>query len=818
MSLILIISIAIRLSALGWSIILWRRVRDWRLGFLTVMLGLMALRQTLTLMVGMESGAISTADGSTELPGLAVSVMAFLAVFFLRRFIIEQNDRKQALRGQELMVQSLITHAPYSIWVCDGEGTVIFANQAALDMFGVTDPDQIIGRYNIYRDATEAEKPLLAYFEQAKRGEVVRYLQDLDMTTVKYDTSRRETLHFHTTLFAIRTGNGKQPHIVVIQEDVTEKVKAENRIHHLQNVLREIRNVDQLIVHEKNRQKLLQGACDILNKTRHYKLVWIGLIEEGDKNVRPVAQAGFDDNYLKSIKITWDDSATGKGPTGTAIRTGKPSIARDIANDPKYQPWRKQAVKRGYASSAAVPLVYEDRVYGALNVYASLPDAFDEEETDLLREVGQDLAFGLHIIELEEKRKRVEKELQKRRDENTRLTVIAKERKELQDWINTFDTFVGKFDLDGRGIMFNKAPLKAAGLTSEEVVGKYFPDTGWWSHSAVESARIKECFDKAKNGISSRIETSFRSADGTPVPIIFTCQPVMDEMGKVKYITAEGKIIYEEVRLRNALQREKENLETRVKERTAELIALTEKLKEEIAERVRTEEKLKKSYDQLHSLAVHLQSIREEERKQIAREIHDVLGQMLTALKMDLSMLGKGFPPDRKALINKITPMSDLVDAIIQTVKKIAMELRPGLLDDLGLAAAIEWQAEEFEKRTGISCEITTDPKNIVLDQERSTVIFRIFQEALTNVVRHSGATRVKIHLKKNADMISLIIEDNGQGITKEQMSKAGSFGILGMKERVSPWGGNVDVKGVKNVGTTVAVTVPINNERRQND
>jgi len=196
-------------------------------------------------------------------------------------------------------------------------------------------------------------------------------------------------------------------------------------------------------------------------------------------------------------------------------------------------------------------------------------------------------------------KKQLIEELIKLRQRVAKLEISETQRKqaekELQEWIDTFDTFVGKFDPNGIGIIFNETPIKAGGVTKDDVIGKYFPDTKWWSHSEIERAKIVECFKKAKAGLSSRIETNFRSADGTPVPIIFNCQPVMDDKGKVKYITAEGKTIVEETRLRTELQEAKESLETRVKERTSELIEAIEKLKNEIAERKRAEETLRKS-------------------------------------------------------------------------------------------------------------------------------------------------------------------------------------------------------------------------------
>ena len=232
----------------------------------------------------------------------------------------------------------------------------------------------------------------------------------------------------------------------------------------------------------------------------------------------------------------------------------------------------------------------------------------------------------------------------------------------------------------------------------------------------------------------------------------------------------------------------------------------------DITERKQAEEQLKASRQQLRSLSAHLQSVREEERTSLARDIHDELGQVLTALKIDLSWLAKEFPADQKSLLEKTRSMSKLVDMTIQKVKSISTELRPGLLDDFGLVAAIEWQAGEFQKLTGISIEISTKPEDIVLDRDRSTVLFRIFQELLTNVTRHADATKVKVSLVEEADKIVLTLKDNGRGITREQISDPRSFGLLGMRERVHSWQGEFKISGIPGKGTTAVVSIPLAN------
>ena len=239
----------------------------------------------------------------------------------------------------------------------------------------------------------------------------------------------------------------------------------------------------------------------------------------------------------------------------------------------------------------------------------------------------------------------------------------------------------------------------------------------------------------------------------------------------------------------------------------------------DITERRQVEEELSRSREQLRNLSLHLQSIREEESKRIAREIHDELGQSLTALKMDLSWLTSRFPEDfqdRKLLVEKTRAMASLIDKTIQTVQKISAELRPGLLDDLGLIPAIEWQTQEFQKRTAIDCQLELDRETIDLDSDRSTAIFRVFQEALTNIARHSCASRVNISLKKRSDKLELQVTDNGVGITEKAIRAADSLGLMGMKERLHAFGGELRIQGSPDKGTTLTVVLPLKESRER--
>ena len=230
---------------------------------------------------------------------------------------------------------------------------------------------------------------------------------------------------------------------------------------------------------------------------------------------------------------------------------------------------------------------------------------------------------------------------------------------------------------------------------------------------------------------------------------------------------------------------------------------------EDITERKRAHEELQRSLDELHALAGRLQSVREEERKRLSREIHDQLGQALTAIKLDLSSLVRGLPAAHGPFLEKGTPLLRLVDETIESVRRISTELRPGMLDDLGLAATVEWAAEEFATRTGTKCLLDLATEQIAVDSETAIVVFRIFQETLTNVARHAHASEVKVRLAEENGDLTLEVQDNGRGIGEDELANANSLGILGMRERALLLRGTLTITGQPGKGTTVRIRIP---------
>jgi len=234
----------------------------------------------------------------------------------------------------------------------------------------------------------------------------------------------------------------------------------------------------------------------------------------------------------------------------------------------------------------------------------------------------------------------------------------------------------------------------------------------------------------------------------------------------------------------------------------------------DVTESKKLEEEGEETKRQLRALAERNQSIREEERISIARELHDELGQALTIFKIDLAwlstrLLGMPSAVDTYPLTEKIRSMEKIADSTLGTVRRITSELRPPVLDELGLADAIEWQASEFGKRIGLRFDFKLQPVE-PLPPKLATVAFRIFQEILTNVARHANATSVRIGLRRDEQQLSLTVSDNGSGIREEDQRKAASFGLLGMRERATAVGGTVDIRGVAGNGTTIIVKIPL--------
>lgn len=258
-------------------------------------------------------------------------------------------------------------------------------------------------------------------------------------------------------------------------------------------------------------------------------------------------------------------------------------------------------------------------------------------------------------------------------------------------------------------------------------------------------------------------------------------------------------------------------LEQRVEQRTAQLSELNALLRQEIAERRKMEAALQDSRERLRHLSIHLQKIREDERTSLSRELHDEFGQTLTGMKLDVSWIKRKVAADDGLVVERLNSLLAALDHTIIAVQQMSARLRPVALDDFGLRDAVELAARDVTKRTNITCHIISEPHNMTLNDTVTTGAFRILQEALTNVVRHSGAHEVTILLRKRKNIFTMEISDDGKGIKKKDLVNPRSIGLTGMHERAHALGGTLVIMGVRGKGTSVTVTVPLRTVGRDN-
>jgi PAS domain S-box-containing protein len=365
-----------------------------------------------------------------------------------------------------------------------------------------------------------------------------------------------------------------------------------------------------------------------------------------------------------------------------------------------------------------------------------------------------------------------------------------------------------QLDPEGNVVSWNAGAQRLKGYSSAEIIGQHF--SVFYPQEDLMKDKPRDILARAARQGQSEDEGWRVRKDGTRFWANVVITALRDSKGTLLGFAKLTRDTTENRERAEALTKAKELLELRVEQRTAVLTRLNNEMRTEISDRQHAEAELRKSRDQLRALAARLQSVREEERAYIAREIHDELGQACTAIKMDLALIGRKLTKRQSALRAKVDSSIQLVDGTIVTLRKIASEMRPRTLDDLGLPAALEAQAQEFESRTGIHCSVILPPEPLRLDTDRSTAIFRIFQESLTNVARHAHATRVEARLQRENHRIVFQVYDNGTGFDPEVAKTRKSLGLVGMQERALLLNGEFKTEGVPGSGTTVTLTIPL--------
>jgi signal transduction histidine kinase len=512
----------------------------------------------------------------------------------------------------------------------------------------------------------------------------------------------------------------------------------------------------------------------------------------------------------------------GQGVSGRVLRTGQPVLLPSLSSPEAVallSPQGRQYLQRfGMHSLLAVPLRGREGVLGVLATSRDTPGhPYTADDQTLLQDLADRAALAIENARLYQAEQQARQSAEQAAERSARLQEITAALVEATTIEQVSQVIVGQavpaFRADAGAVVL-VAPdgqtchtVAAAGYDAATLEGwRAFPLAApapvadairrqqpvfvpTLDHLAADYPQVAASLTNSPSRAWAAIPLMLPSRAMGALTLSFRVPQVFARLDRDFLLTVAGQCALALGRARLFTE-----LEARVRERTLAL---------------------ESTGQQLQALSARLQVLREEERTHIAREIHDELGQQLTSLKIDVTQLNKAIDrDDRAALAARTQALAALLDTMIQTVRRIATDLRPAVLDDFGLLAAIEWQVQEFQSRSGIACRFSSNVPELKLEAPVATALFRMFQEALTNIARHAQATHVEAVLAVEGARLTLEVSDNGLGITDRQRLGTGSLGLVGMRERVRQIGGEFQIQSAPGQGTTITVRVPIAQEQ----
>lgn len=672
----------------------------------------------------------------------------------LKKIAKEKKELEIAYADSKLLYHSLIDLSPEAI-VFHIKGEIIYANKAAANLFGSSSETEIIGK-NLSMFVPEDHKEVIR-----KKIKFEKSNQCIEPILIKGKKKNGEEIILEALAGKVAYGGSEAAQIII--RDITQQKKAEEELKRLNRALTALIKINQALVVESDEQNFLKDVCKLLIEEAGYSMAWIGFTsEDTDKTIKPIVWECTQNGFLTKGAIFYGSSEKNLGPAELAIRTKKKTVFQNIQKDIKTAKWKKELVKLGFSSVIALPLINNKKVFGVVGIYSSNPNAFDSEETKLLEQLTADLQFGIISLRARGEKEKSDLALRESEQRYRSLVELSPEAIIVHDY--------------GKILYANKAAIHLFPQKSmEELMQKNLLDFVPDEYKEVVIQRMKDALEGQIINEPIRMEVKLPN-------------------GGVKYIESIGAPI-------------------KFDGKPAGQVFIRDVTSQKMAE-----EALRTTSEQMRNLATHLQKAREEERTKIAREIHDELGQYLTGLKMDMSFLSdiveeKICGADKELLNDRIHSASMLLNTTVGAIRRISSELRPAVLDSLGLLAAVEWLVEDFKNRMQIDCDSFIAVDKINLSPDVETAVFRILQESLTNVKKHSAANKVTVALTRDDDSLILEIMDNGKGILSGDFEKEHSFGLLGMQERANLFNGKIFFSGEAGKGTTVTVFIPLQKE-----
>jgi PAS domain S-box-containing protein len=708
------------------------------------------------------------------------AVGAVSSLINIARDITERKRMEEALREREKQLSLFIEHAPASLAMFDREMRYVSASRRWLSDYKLGERDLTgISHYEIF---PEISKRWREVHIRGLSGEVVRADADpFEHADGTVQWLRWEVRPWHNAV-------GEVGGIVIFTEDITEGKKQEEELGRLNRTLRALGNTSKATFHADNESNLLDEACRIIVEDCGYPMVWVGFAEEdGNKTVRPVAQAGFEEGYLEKINITWSDTELGCGPTGTAIRKGTPDVCKNILTDPRMKPWREQAVKRGYASSIGLPLLAGGQTLGALTIYSREPESFSDEEIKLLSELTEELAYGVNVLRLRQAHQQSENELQ---ESKVRLD-LALRSSNMGTW---------HWDIIENKRYFDNQACRLLGI-----------NPAIFSGNEDEFFRVVHPDDREsiKRALSQTLEKD------APYEVEYR---VAWQDGSVHHITARGKLTRDDKggpmrlngliwdittrkQMEEELRRSHDELEIRVRERTAELSSTVARL------------------EQLNLELQEFAHVTSHDLQEPLRKIQTFSDMARKRYSHIPDNTGKDYL-DR--IVSSAQRMRQLLHDLLQ-LSRMSGKFEPFRTIDLGKIAreAADLFEDEFNKSGG-----TVEIDNLPIIDADETQMLRLFQNLIGNAVKYRNEKNplVLIYSKRNVETYEIFITDNGIGFEQEYAERifkpfqrlhgrneyeGTGMGLAICRKIVERHGGSIRAESTPGKGSTFIISLP---------
>jgi PAS domain S-box-containing protein len=535
--------------------------------------------------------------------------------------------------------------------------------------------------------------------------------------------------------------------------DISERKKYEENLRHFIRTLKAMQTSNLVVAQATNEKKLLNDVCRIIVEDCGYKMVWIGFKQNNpEKSVRPVAHAGFEEHYIESLKITWADTARGKGPTGTALRTGKTTLCRNLRTDPIFQPWRAEAIARGYSSSIGLPIYIDEEVFGVLTIYSKETDPFSADEQQLLSQLANILGYGLRAVRLNLALKKANETLEVKVKQRTSLLSITlhdldTERQRVLDVINLIPAFVALIKPD-YGILF-----------SNRIYNELFGEP-----------HDKKCYDH----LFGRSEI----CEGCKIKQVLTNHDpcVIEWEGPNDRIYEKSNFLF--------------------KDKDGSYLVL--EMGVDITE--------KKNHE--HLMISKILETEERDRRRFARDLHDDLGPTLSAIRLQMCILATEQEDiKRDELFNTC---DELLSDSIDKIRILANNIVPNLLKNYGLKSAVQSFLYKMGKSCRIKFKFNSDLSDSRFKQETELQLYRIITELVNNTIKHSGASFFELNITMNSEDLNIVYYDNGKGYDVDQLDlETSGMGLQNIRNRVNLVNGTLTFRR-KGRKTIVIIRKPI--------